>query len=109
MTITLGAVSGSRNLSERVDYVNSLIKQANDLGVHAVDTSSTWQSPMKFKPVKYTAGRMSVSYEELDLYRYNRGNGVKWVKKSYRVASRDQREELSRIARMLRSAIKKGY
>ena len=108
MSTFLGAVN-SASIQDRVDYVNALIRTAKEKGLMVTDNSSTWQTSYKYKPLKYTRGILYVSYEELDLYRLLKTGVNKWNKKSYKVGKDDIRAELSDIAKMHRSAIKRGY
>jgi cell division protein FtsB len=110
-------------IEKRVAEVNKLIAEGNDKGLEVVDESTTWQSPMKYKPLKYSNGVLYVEYEELDLYKHNRGGGSEWKKEKYRVGKNEmgmglsegsaQKETLTDIARMYRKAInsfnKYGY
>ena len=107
-----------KSLEKRVAEVNELIKRGNELGIEVVDESTTWQAPMKYKPLKYTNGVLYVSYEQLDLYKYNREYVQDWEKKSYKIgkyesgygyrgeAGAAQREALTEIARMYRKPLK---
>jgi hypothetical protein len=109
-----------KSLEKRVAEVNELIKRGNDLGIEVVDESTTWQAPMKYKPLKYTNGVLYISYEVLDLYNYNKTYSRDWEKKSYKIgkyesrniygyqgeAGAAQREALTEIARMYRKPLK---
>jgi hypothetical protein len=107
-----------KSLEKRVAEVNELIKRGNELGIEVVDESTTWQAPMKYNPLKYTNGVLYVSYEQLDLYKYNREYVQDWEKKSYKIgkyesgygyrgeAGAAQREALTEIARMYRKPLK---
>ena len=72
-------------MENRVNEVNDLIKQGNEKGIEVIDKSVTWQSPMKYKPFKYSNGVLYEQYEELDLYKANKGQGREWklVKNTY--------------------------
>jgi len=100
------------SLEKKVAEVNALIEEGNKKGVEVIDSSSTWEAPMKYKPIKYSNGVLYIEYEELDLYSYNRGEGTKWkikkdkVTKSGGLGVDDQKAELNYIARMYRKAIK---
>jgi hypothetical protein len=110
-------------IEKRVAEVNKLIAEGNDKGLEVVDESTTWQSPMKYNPLKYSNGVLYVSYEQLDLYNYNKGRGEGYKKESYKVGKNEmgmglsegsaQKETLTDIARMYRKAInsfnKYGY
>jgi hypothetical protein len=108
-----------KSLEKRVAEVNELIKRGNELGIEVVDESTTWQAPMKYKPLKYTNGVLYISYEQLDFFKYKRGDVKQWEKKSYKVgkyeypssgygdeAGAAQREALTEIARMYRKPLK---
>jgi hypothetical protein len=110
------------SIEKRVIEVNKLIEYANDKGLEVVDESTTWQAPMKFKPLKYSNGVLYVSLIELDLYKYNKGMGSEYKKESYKIGKNElgssmrgnaQTEALTDIARMHRKAInsfeKYGY
>lgn len=99
-------------IEKRVEEVNRLIKEGNQKGLDVVDSSSTWEAPMKYKPLKYTNGVLYIEYEELDLYKYMKGhNESKWVQEKYKIAKsgmgiEEQKETLNNIARMYRRAIR---
>jgi hypothetical protein len=101
------------SIERRVAEVNAMIKEANDKGLQVVDESGTWQSPMRYNPIKYTKGVLYISYEQLDLYKYNKGLGTKWEKKNERIGANvvnyTQNQALSEIARMYRKVLKRGY
>ena len=115
MNTFLGGIFGTattKKLSafeKRVAEVNELINEANRQKLEVVDTSGTWQSPMRYKPLKTTRGVLYVSYEELDLYDYLKGRGSKYVKKSERYGKDEAKSALSDIARMYRKVLKRGY
>jgi hypothetical protein len=114
------AKGGSVNsIEKRVAEVNELIKRGNELGIEVIDSSTTWQAPMKFKPLKYTNGVLYVEYEELDLYANNKGMGRNWETKKYKVTKYEsayggkgedagtmQKSVLSDIAKMYRKPLK---
>ena len=112
MNTFLGGIFGTGTakkptaLEKRVAEVNELINEANKQGLEVVDSSSTWQAPMKYKPVKTSRGMIYVSYEKLDLYKYNKGRGTSWEKKSERWGKDDAKDILNQIARMYRKALK---
>jgi hypothetical protein len=99
-------------IAKKVEEVNKLINDGNEKGVEVIDESTTWQSPMKYKPFKYSNGVLYEEYEELDLYSYNRGEGTKWKTKKYKFTKNsafgtdDQKGVLNQVARMYRKAIK---
>ena len=83
MSIFLGAVQKSSNaIQKRVDEVNEMIRFGNSHDIYVVDSTTTWQAPMKYNLLKYTKGVLYVSYEELDLYKYNRGKGKSFKKEN---------------------------
>lgn len=105
----IGETKKATAFEKRVAEVNELINEANRKNLQVTDTSSTWQSPMKYKPLKTSRGVLYVSYEELDLYDYAKGRGKKYVKKSERYGKEDAKFVLSDIAKMYRRALKRGY
>jgi hypothetical protein len=108
MAVLLGAIkSGNDPIQKRVDEINDMIRYANENNIDVVDKSSTWQANMKYNLLKYSRGVLFVSYQQLDLYKYYKGQGETWKKESYRVGKNDVREVLTDIARMYRSSIKR--
>jgi len=113
------------SIDKRVAEVNAMIKEANEKNIQVVDTSVTWQAPMKYEPLVYKNGILYIKYEELDLYRNNRGQGRFWEKKSDKIGKHNtdygvgekegyaQKKALTDIARMYRTALnhynKYGY
>ena len=112
------------SIEKRVLEVNEMIKKGNELGIKVVDESVTWESPMKYKPLKYSNGVLYIEYQELDLYKYKKGMGTVWKTKKdkltkntsdygYGDAGYAQKLELSNIAKMYRKALnhyeKYGY
>lgn len=117
MSIFLGAVQSNKNaIQKRVDEVNEMIRFANENDIEVVDSTTTWQAPMRYNLLKYTKGVLYVSYQELDLYKYNRGKGKSYKKESFKVGRNDTdygfnenegiKKVLSNIAKMYRKAIK---
>jgi hypothetical protein len=102
----IGETKKATALEKRVAQVNELINQANKQGLEVVDASSSWQAPMKYKPIKTSRGMIYVTYEKLDLYKYNKGRGTSWEKISERWGKDDAKDILNDIARMYRKAIK---
>jgi len=108
-----------KSIQNRVNEVNELIKEGNDKGVEVIDSRSTWEAPMKYKPIKYSNGVLYIEYEELNLYKYNRFEGTQWVTKKEKITKggvlglEEQKYTLTLIARMYRKAInhfnKYGY
>jgi hypothetical protein len=105
-----------KSIRKRVDEINALIKLGNENDIEVVDESTTWESPMKFKPLKYSNGVLYVEYQELDLYSYLKGRGTKYETKKFKVTKYDtssgfeagesQRNELNDIAKMYRKALR---
>ena len=103
-------------IERKVEEVNRLIKLGNDNDIEVVDNSSTWQSPMKYKTIKYSNGVLYVEYRELDLYSYLKGRGEKYEVKKEKTTKNDdsygfgagvtQRYVLNDIAKMYRKALK---
>ena len=93
-------------IEKRVEDINAMIAEANRNGISVIDTSSTWQTPMKYNQLKYSRGILYVTYKELDLYAYAKGRGMKWEKRSERYGASDVRYVLTDIARMYRRALK---
>jgi hypothetical protein len=105
------------SIEKRVLEVNEMIKKGNELGIKVIDESGTWQSPMKYRPIKYSNGVLYVEYDELDLYKHNKGLGSEWKTEKYKVLKADmsltsygegsgQKETLSDIAKMYRKGLK---
>lgn len=96
------------SIEKKVQEVNRLIELANEKGISVVDSSSTWQSPMKYKPIRYSNGVLYVEYDELDLYKYNRTGESNWVTQKDKVLKRDMQFDnpLNAIAKMYRKALK---
>lgn len=95
-----------KSIEKRVAEVNALISIVNRNGDYVTDTTSTWQSPMKYNQLKYSRGVLYVTYKELDLYSYLKKGAVKWSKKSERYGASDVKYALTHIARMYRKALK---
>lgn len=115
MATFLGGIFGTGNakkhtaLEKKVAEVNELINEANRKNLEVVDTSSTWQSPMRYKPLKTSRGVLYVTYEELDLYKHLKGRGTIYIKNSERYGKEDAKFVLNDIAKMYRKALKRGY
>jgi hypothetical protein len=98
-------------MESRVNEVNELIERGNEKGIEVTDKSGTWQSPMKYKPFKYSNGVLYENYEELDLYLYSKKGERKWilVKTPYTKSGDGidtQKAILTNVARMYRNALK---
>ena len=96
------------SIAKKVAEVNALIERANELGLKIVNENITWQSPMKYKPFKYSNGVLYEEYEELDLYKANRGKGVVWktFKNKTLKANMQYDNPLNEVAKMYRKALK---
>jgi antirestriction protein len=96
------------SIEKKVNEVNRLIELANKNDISVVDSSSTWESPMKYKPIKYSNGTLYIEYEELDLYKYNRTGVSNWVTKKDKILKRNMEFDnpLNEIAKMYRKALK---
>lgn len=96
------------SIAKKVAEVNALIERANKLNLSVVDTSGTWQAPMKYKPFKYSNGTLYEEYQELDLYKYNKGRGEAWETKKGKVLKSNMEFDspLNDVARMYRKALK---
>jgi hypothetical protein len=113
------------SIEKRVAEVNSMIKEATEKNIEVVDTSGTWQSPMKYEPLLYKNGILYIKYKELDLYHHNRSGVRNWELKSEKIGKHNtdygvgekegssQKKALTDIARMYRTALyhynKYGY
>ena len=104
------------SIKKRVDEVNALIKLGIENDIEVVDNSTTWESPMKYKPLKYSNGVLYIEYQELDLYSYLKGKGTKYETKKEKVTKYDdsygygagvtQKHMLNDIAKMYRKALR---
>lgn len=96
------------SIEKRVEEVNKLIELANANDISVIDSSVTWESPMKYKPVRYSNGVLYVEYQELDLYKYNRTGESNWVTKKDKVLKRNMEfdNQLNDIAKMYRKALR---
>ena len=95
-------------IERKVKEVNRLIELANENELEVVDSRSTWESPMKYKPIRYSNGALYIEYMELDLYKYNRTGIANWVWQKEKVLKRDMEFDnpLNDIAKMYRKALK---
>ena len=48
------------SIEKKVQEVNRLIDLANKNDISVIDSSSTWESPMKYKPIKYSNGTLYI-------------------------------------------------
>ena len=107
MAVFLGAVQKNSNtIQRRVDEINDMIRYANSKDIEVVDTSSSWQSPMKYDLLKYTKGVLYVKFKELELYKANKGGGRDYKSVTERYGKNDVNYALTNIAKMYRKAIK---
>ena len=105
--VSVAKKSGSNAIQKRVDEVNEMINFANENNIEVVDKNSTWQTPMKYNPLKYSRGILFVSYQSLDLYKFNKGQGESWKKENDKFGKDDVKDVLTDIARMYRSSIRR--
>jgi hypothetical protein len=96
------------SIEKKVQEVNRLIELGNKNGISVVDSRSTWEAPMKYKPIRYSNGVLYVEYQELDLYSYNRTGVSKWETKKDKILKRNMQFDnpLNDIAKMYRKALK---
>lgn len=96
------------SIDKKVKEINNLIELANTNNISVVDTSGTWQSPMKYKPIKYSNGVLYIEYDELDLYSQNKKGTSDWKTVKEKVLKRDMEFDnpLNNIAKMYRKALK---
>ena len=96
------------SIEKKVAEVNRLIELGNKNGISVVDSRSTWEAPMKYKPIRYSNGVLYVEYQQLDLYKYNKKGISNWVTKKDKVLKRDMQFDnpLNDIAKMYRKALK---
>jgi hypothetical protein len=95
-------------IAKKVAEVNALIEKGNQLGLEVVDSSSTWEAPMKYKPIKYVNGILYIEYEKLDLYALSKRGVQKWDIQKDKVLKRNMEFDnpLNDIAKMYRKAIR---
>ena len=106
------------SIEKRIKEVNNLIQLGNDNNLEVVDSTITWEAPMKYNPIKYTNGVLYISYQELDLYSYLKRGTSQWKKENYKIGKNEmgenifkgsaQTDALSHIARMYRKALKEA-
>jgi hypothetical protein len=96
------------SITRKVNEVNRLIALGNENDISVIDSSSTWESPMKYKPIKYSNGTLYIEYEELDLYKNNRTGVKQWITKKDKVLKRNMEYDspLNDIAKWYRKALK---
>jgi hypothetical protein len=96
------------SITKKVNEVNRLIALGNENDISVIDSSSTWESPMKYKPIKYSNGTLYIEYEELDLYKNNRTGVKQWITKKDKVLKRNMEYDspLNNIAKWYRKALK---
>jgi hypothetical protein len=94
-------------IQKKVAEINKMISLAiNSDGdaIEVIDKSSTWEAPMKYKPIKYSNGGLYIEYEEYT------GHGKPAIKKERINKSNMELDgigTLNNIAKMYRSALKK--
>jgi len=95
-------------IAKKVAEVNALIEKGNELGLEVVDSSTTWQAPMKYKTIKYVNGILYIEYEKLDLYALSKRGVQKWDIQKDKVLKRNMEFDnpLNDIAKMYRKAIR---
>jgi len=95
------------SIEKRVKEINEMIDYANAHNLKVVDETGSWQSPMKYKPLKYSNGVLYVEYDELDLYKHNKGQGTTWktVKDKVLKGNMEFDSPLNQIAKMYRKAM----
>jgi hypothetical protein len=106
MAVFIGAVKGESAIQKRVAEVNAMINEANSKGIMVVDPSTTWQSAMMYKPIKFSRGVLFVSRQVEDLYKKVKTGKSVFTKQSERIPSQDAKAELTYIARMYRTALR---
>lgn len=96
------------SIEKRVKEINSLIELANANNLQVVDESGSWQSPMKYQPIKYSNGVLYIEYDELDLYSHLKRGSSQWKRVKEKVLKRDVEFDnpLNQIAKMYRKALK---
>jgi hypothetical protein len=105
-----GGGVGDSKLQRKVDEVNRLIKLVNDNDLKVVNSSSTWETPMKYQPIVVSRGGLKITYKELDLYKYNRTGKQSWEEKKETVLKRDMEFDnpLNDIAKWHRKALREN-
>jgi hypothetical protein len=105
-----GGGVGDSKLQRKVDEVNRLIKLVNDNDLTVVNSSSTWETPMKYQPIVVTRGGLKITYKELDLYKYNKTGKQNWEEKKETVLKRDMEFDnpLNDIAKWHRKALREN-
>ena len=98
------------SIEKKVQEVNRLIDLANKNDISVIDSSSTWESPMKYMPIKYSNGTLYIEYQELDLYKNNRTGISEYITKKDKVLKRNMEFDnpLNDIAKMYRKALKQA-
>ncbi len=96
------------SIEKKVAEVNRLIELGNKNGISVIDSRSTWEAPMKYKPIRYSNGVLYIEYQQLDLYSYNRTGVSKWETKKDKILKRNMQFDnpLNDIAKMYRKALK---
>lgn len=95
-------------IQKKVDAINAMIKVAFDKDgdpLEIIDKSSTWEAPMKYKPIVYKNKNLFIEYSEYD------GSGKDKVKKERITKANmeyDGIPQLNLIARLYKAALKKN-
>ncbi len=95
-------------ITRKVNEVNRLIALGNENNISVIDSTTTWEAPMKYKPIKYSNGNLYIEYEQLDLYKNNRTGVKQWITDKYKVLKRNMEYDspLNNIAKLYRKALK---
>ena len=103
MSVFIGAVKGANKgtnkIAKKVEEVNALIEEADNLDAVVFDPSSTWQGQYKFEPYYYKRG---VLYEA-----YSTFSNIGWRGTSDTYPSSEAMSVLNTTAKWLRSAIRR--
>ncbi len=104
----------SKTVSKKVATINALIETANNNGLTVTDTTGTWQTEYKYKPLIYSRGCLFIKSEELDLYKRLKYSTDMWNKENDQISNEeDIKATLSQIKRMYTTRInnfnKYGY
>ncbi len=95
-------------IQKKVAEINALIAKAFDKDgdpLEVIDKSSTWEAPMKYKPIVYKNKNLFIEYTEYD------GSGKDKVHKDRITQARmefDGIPQLNDIAKMYRAVLKKN-
>ena len=108
---SVSGIFGLSSIEKKVNEVNDLINKANLFNLTVIDTNGTWQTPMKYKPFRYSNSVLYEEYQELDLYGYAKKGYRDWIlKKNKYTKTGDgidvQKSVLNDVAKMYRKALK---